>query len=109
MHISEEKKKTVEIDSKMHVEEENIESVLGAQKSACNNHSQSNGYKYSNVIVAIATVLLVMMHQTAEASPNKDVQPQVKINKCCEKFEIYVNYRCTIAREANESKFGPLH
>lgn len=89
----------------MHVEqEENVECVLGEQKTKCNLHSPRNGYKGSNnnVIVASIMGIFITMMQV-DASPNREVQP-VKINKCCEKFEIYVDSRCTSAQEVNTSK-----
>lgn len=88
----------------MHAEqEENIECVLGVQKAKCNRHSKRNRCNNNNVIVASIVAIFVTMQHAVEASPNKDVQP-VRINKCCEKFEIYVDLRCTNAQEVNESK-----
>jgi hypothetical protein len=86
-------------------QEENVECVLGEQKMKCNMHSPRNGYKCNknNVIVASIIAIFVATMQV-EASPNKEVQPTVKINKCCEKFEIYVDSRCTIATEVNACK-----
>lgn len=105
--------------STMHSEqEENVEYRLGEQKKIkCNLHSERqrkvHSYKSSSrhiVIVArsiIGIIIFVTMQQyhAVSASPNKDVQPAVRINKCCEKFEIYVDSRCTIAKEVNACKF----
>jgi hypothetical protein len=97
--------------STMHAEkqEENVECVLGKQKTKCNLHSQRNGYKCSsnnnNVIVAsFIAIFIATTTLQVDASPNKEVQPFIKINKCCEKFEIYVDSRCTSAEEVNASK-----
>lgn len=89
----------------MHAEqEENIECVLGEQKAKCNWHSKRNRCNNNNVIVASIAAIFIAMHNAVGASPSKDVQPLVRINKCCEKFEIYVDSRCTNAKEVNESK-----
>lgn len=91
--------------STMHAEqEENTENRLGKQKAKCNLHSKRNRCN-NNVIVASIIAIVVTMHHAVDASPSKDVQPSVKINKCCEKFEIYVDSRCTIASKVNESEF----
>lgn len=112
-HDDERKKKKMSIEtsktSTMHAEqEENIECVLGQQKTECNSHSKrcNNNNSNCDVIVASIVAVFVMMHHAAvDASPSKDAQPAVRINKCCEKFEIYVDSRCTSAREANACKF----
>jgi hypothetical protein len=91
----------------MHVEqEENVESILGKQQAKCNMHRRS-GYKGNNnkVIVASFVALLIAV---VGASPNKDVQPAVRINKCCEKFEIYVENRCEMAADVNASELRGL-
>lgn len=85
-------------------QEENIECVLRAQQTNCNFHSKRNGYNNNNVIAASIMAVFVMMHHAADASPSKDVQPSVRINKCCEKFEVYVDSRCTSAKEVNISE-----
>lgn len=86
-------------------QEENTECVLGAQQTNCNFHSKRNGCN-NNVIAAsiMAVLVLTTMHHAVDASPSKDVQPSVKINKCCEKFEVYVDSRCTSAKEVNASE-----
>lgn len=92
----------------MHAEqEENIECVLGQQKAKCNLHSKRNGCNnnYSVIVASIVAVFVMMHHAVVDASPSKDVQPTVRINKCCEKFEIYVDSRCTSAREVNACKY----
>lgn len=90
----------------MHAEqEENVESVLGKQKTKCNLHRPRNGYKGNNnnvIVTSIVAIFIAMMQ--VDASPNKEVQPAVRINKCCEKFEIYVDNRCTIAKDVNACK-----
>lgn len=58
-------------------------------------------YNY-NVIVAIIFTAIAL--QYVKALPNKDIQPSIKINKCCEKFEIYVDGRCTSAELVNASE-----
>lgn len=58
-------------------------------------------YNYNVIVVAI---IFIAIAQYVQALPNKDVQPSVKINKCCEKFEIYVDGRCTTAEFVNTSK-----
>lgn len=83
-------------------QEENVEFVLGKQKLKCNFRSQRNN---NNVIVASIIAIFIASMQLVDASPNKDVQPSVKINKCCEKFEVYVDSRCTAAKEINASEF----
>lgn len=89
--------------STMHAEqEENFQCALGAQKTECTWHRKRNGCN-KNMIVASIVLIFVAMH-TVDASPSKDVQPSVRINKCCEKFEIYVDSRCTSAQEVNASK-----
>lgn len=87
-------------------QEENIECVLGVQQMKCNSYSKRNGCNnnYSVIVASIAAVFVMMHHAVVDASPSKDVQPTVRINKCCEKFEIYVDSRCTMAREVNVCK-----
>lgn len=90
--------------STMHTEqEESIGCVLGEQKKKCNWRSKRIGCN-NNVIVASIVAIFIAMQHAVSASPSKDVQPAVRINKCCEKFEIYVDGRCTIAQEVNASK-----
>lgn len=89
-------------------QEENTECVLGAQQTKCNFHSKRNGYNNNVIVASIMAVFVMMMHHAVEASPSKDVQPSVKINKCCEKFEIYVDSRCTSAKEVNTSEYRAL-
>lgn len=89
--------------STMHAEqEENVECVLGEQQAKCNMHRKRIGCN-NNVIAASILAIFMTMH-SADASPSKDVQPSVRINKCCEKFEIYIDQRCTNAQEVNTSK-----
>ena len=92
--------------STMHAEqEENVECVLGKQKAKCNMHRRRNGYKSNNKHVIVASIIAIFIAtMRADASPNKDTQPTVRINKCCEKFEIYVDSRCVIAQDINASK-----
>lgn len=91
--------------STMHAEqEENTENLLGKQKTNCNLHSKRNRCN-NNVIVASIIAIVMTMHHTVNASPSKDAQPSVRINKCCEKFEIYVDQRCTLASDANACKY----
>lgn len=87
-------------------QEENTECVLGEQQTKCNSQSKKNGCSNNkNVIVTSIIAIIFMTTQHAvDASPSKDVQPAVRINKCCEKFEIYVDLRCTSASEVNASK-----
>lgn len=85
-------------------QEENTEQVLGVQKANCTRRRKRNGCNNNNVIVASIIAIFVAVHHTVGASPNKDSQPTVKINKCCEKFEIYVDGRCTSASEVNSCK-----
>ena len=90
--------------STMHAEqEENTENRLGKQKTKCNLYNKRNRCN-NNVIVASIIAIFMTMHHTVNASPSKDVQPSVRINKCCEKFEIYVDSRCTNAAEVNACK-----
>lgn len=88
--------------STMHCEqeEENIERVLGVQKTKCTfrRGKKGNGYNNKNVIVAM---MMMMMHHAVDASPNKDVQPAVQVNKCCERFEILVDLKCVNAEGVN--------
>lgn len=89
----------------MHAEqEENIECVLGKQKTKCNLHSKRIGCN-NNVIVASIVAIVIALQHAVDASPSKDVQPVVRINKCCEKFEIYVDEKCTSAKDLNTSKW----
>lgn len=37
-------------------------------------------------------------------APQKNSFNIIKVNKCCEKFEILVDLRCTNAKETNSSK-----
>lgn len=92
--------------STMHAEqEENVECVLGKQKAKCNMHRRRNGYKSNNKHVIVASIIAIFIAtMRADASPNKDTQPAVRINKCCEKFEIYVDSRCVTAQDVNASK-----
>lgn len=110
-HEENAKKKKMRIDaseaSTMHFfaeQEENTECVLGVQKAKCSLRRKRNGCNNNNVIVASIIAIFVAMQHAVGASPSKDVQPLVKINKCCEKFEIYVDGRCTNAQEINSSK-----
>lgn len=64
-------------------------------------------YNYNVIVVAIIFIAIATQ-QYVQALPNKDVQPSVKINKCCEKFEIYVDGRCTIAETVNSCKLTKL-
>lgn len=109
--VHERKKKKMSIDSNetstMHAkQEENTECVLGKQKTKCSSQSKRNGCSNNkNVIVAsIIAIIFITKQNAVDASPSKDVQPSVRINKCCEKFEIYVDSRCTTASEVNASK-----
>lgn len=95
-------------------QEENVECVLGEQKVNCTmHHRQQNVHrcnKNDNVIVVasfIATLVVLQLScgNAVDALPSKDVQPLVRINKCCEKFEILVDEKCTIAKDSNNSKF----
>jgi hypothetical protein len=65
------------------------------RNSKCSNNN--------NVIIAI-TFVAILLH-CVQALPNKDVQPSVKINKCCEKFEILVDMSCTSAASINACEF----
>lgn len=67
--------------------------------SKCNNNKKN--YKFN--VIAYYLVIAIVLHN-AHASPSINVQPTVKINKCCEKFEIYVNSRCTDAASVNASE-----
>lgn len=76
--------------------------------SKCNNNNTKN-YKFNvnarcryYYLPIIAIILL--LQRGAHASPSKNVQPSVKINKCCEKFEILVDSRCTNAASVNSSE-----
>lgn len=91
--------------STMHAEqEENVECVLGKQKAKCSSHSHRSGCKSNNNVIATSIMAIFIVMMQVDASPNKEVQPTVRINKCCEKFEIYVDSRCTIAKEVNASE-----
>lgn len=83
-------------------QEENVECVLGKQKLKCN--SLNKRYYNNCAIVASIVAIFITLQHAAEASPSRDAQPSVRINKCCEKFEIYVDSRCTSAEDVNTSK-----
>lgn len=94
-------------------QEENVECLLGEQRMKCTMHRRQKKVhrcnKNDNVIVVasfIATLVVLQLSygNAVDALPSKDVQPSLKINKCCEKFEIYMDGRCTIAKESNSSK-----
>lgn len=93
-------------------QEENVECALGEQKMKCTMHHKQNVHRCNrndNVIVVasfIATLVVLQLSygNAVDALPSKDVQPSLKINKCCEKFEIYMDGRCTIAKESNSSE-----
>lgn len=86
-------------------QEENTENLLGEQKAKCNLHSKRNRCN-NNVIVACIIAIFMTLHNAVDASPSKDTQPSVRINKCCEKFEIYVDSRCTSASEVNACEYS---
>lgn len=92
-------------------QEENVECVIGEQKMKCMMHRQ-NAHRCSrnDDVIVVASFIAILVIQlscgsTVDALPSRDVQPALKINKCCEKFEIYVDGRCTIAKESNSSEF----
>lgn len=53
----------------------------------------------------VIIVILVIGQHSAQASPSPQNDRQaVKVNKCCEKFEVIVEGKCTIAKELNTGK-----
>jgi hypothetical protein len=102
-----EEKKTLRME-----QEENVECVLGEQKMKCMMHRQNaHRCNRNNDVIVVASFIAILVLQLScssafvDALPSKDVQPALKINKCCEKFEIYVDGRCTIAKESDTSKY----
>lgn len=97
-------------------QEENVECVLGEQKTNCTMHRRQRNTahrcnrKNDNVIVVASFIVTLVVLQLScgnaavDALPSKDVQPLVRINKCCEKFEILVDEKCTAAKESNNSE-----
>lgn len=67
--------------------------------SKCNN---KKNYKFNVIAYYLATAIVLHI---AHASPSINIQPTVKINKCCEKFEIIVNSRCTNAASVNSCEY----
>ncbi|KAG5672697.1 hypothetical protein PVAND_002806 [Polypedilum vanderplanki] len=62
--------------------------------------------KNKNNVIVVAIIFIAL--QCTQALPNnKDIQNSVKINKCCEKFEIFVDERCTSIQAANTTGFSP--
>lgn len=59
----------------------------------------------NNVIVA-AIIFTVLFLHCAQASPNNVVHHSVKVNKCCERFEILVDSRCTAAESINACNYS---
>lgn len=83
--------------------------MMHTRNGKCNNNNNTRNYNLNAIlyyyVAIIATIAIV---QNAHASPSKDIQPTVKINKCCEKFEILVDSRCTNAASVNISEYiGP--
>ncbi len=110
---SEERKKSLKFQRVKFIvqkqeEEESTEILLGKQKRKVHitmhtrNGICSNLTTIMNFYVVIVGIIAIV--QNAHASPNKDVQPAVRINKCCERFEILVDSRCTNAASLNMSE-----
>jgi hypothetical protein len=70
----------------------------------CNNNNKRNYNLNAAIVYYYVAIAIIAIVQTAHASPSKDIQPSVKINKCCEKFEILVDSRCTNAASVNISE-----
>lgn len=49
-------------------------------------------------------IYFIITAQICLGSPQKNKFNIIKVNKCCEKFEILVDTRCTNAKETNSSK-----
>jgi hypothetical protein len=79
-------------------------------KQSKSHTSNFNKFRYKNVILIIVKISLLIVVLSSlvigvNGSLRQDEEHPVKINKCCEKFEIMIDNRCTDAREINASKF----
>lgn len=54
----------------------------------------------------ISLLALFLTQITADVKP--EVKTKVKVNKCCEPYEIYVNRSCTHITLINETAWRPM-
>lgn len=77
--------------------------MMHTRNGKCNNNKRN--YNLNAIVHYVAIASIIAIVQNAHASPSKDILPTVKINKCCEKFEILVDSRCTPASTLNISEY----
>lgn len=53
--------------------------------------------------MALKIIYFIITAQICLGSPSKNSFNIIKVNKCCEKFEILVDTRCEDAKETNSS------
>lgn len=82
--------------------ENEVHTMMHTRNGKGNNNSRRN-YNLNAIMHYYVAIVVAIIVQTAHASPSKDIQPSVKINKCCEKFEILLDSRCTNAASVNIS------
>lgn len=63
-----------------------------------------NQQNYKQKKMALKIIYFIITAQICLGSPSKNSFNIIKVNKCCEKFEILVDTRCENAKETNSSK-----